>query len=122
MNVNPPAVCKRHLVFEVQVSGWTVSWRRGVSAHPELVYLRMLLQHMTNGGVPRLFKPQYHPNIYVIVFQGDFGDVSDRKALRDSLHCHDFRWYLNNIFPELFVPSDSIASGEVIRQFAFRYC
>ncbi|XP_046378160.2 polypeptide N-acetylgalactosaminyltransferase 5-like isoform X1 [Haliotis rufescens] len=30
----------------------------------------------------------------------DYGDVTDRRKLRDSLHCHDFRWYIENIYPE----------------------
>ena len=46
-------------------------------------------------------------------FQGDYGDVSGRKSLREKLQCKSFKWYLDNIFPELFVPGDAIAKGEV---------
>ncbi|KAK4467388.1 hypothetical protein MN116_008832 [Schistosoma mekongi] len=43
----------------------------------------------------------------------DFGDVSERKALREKLKCHSFDWYLTNIYPELFVPSKALASGDI---------
>lgn len=52
---------------------------------------------------------------------GDYGDVSQRRALRDRLQCKSFDWYVKNIFPELFIPGMAVASGEV-RNKARPYC
>ncbi|VDK33849.1 unnamed protein product [Dibothriocephalus latus] len=41
------------------------------------------------------------------------GDVSERKQILKKLKCKSFKWYLDNIYPEMFIPSESLASGEV---------
>jgi len=47
------------------------------------------------------------------LIQGDYGDITSRKELRRKLKCKSFKWYLENIYPELFIPGDAVASGEV---------
>jgi polypeptide N-acetylgalactosaminyltransferase len=56
------------------------------------------------------YKKYYYHRVGPI---GDYGDVSTRRELRRNLQCKSFKWYLDTIFPELFVPGDAAATGEI---------
>ena len=47
--------------------------------------------------------------------QRDFGDISERLALREKLHCKSFQWFLDNVFPELSVPDEHYWHGGEVR-------
>nr|CAD7393295.1 unnamed protein product [Timema cristinae] len=42
-----------------------------------------------------------------------YGDVSSCKDLRRKLECDSFEWFMENIIPEMFVPKDTMATGEL---------
>ncbi|XP_037672773.1 polypeptide N-acetylgalactosaminyltransferase 9 isoform X2 [Choloepus didactylus] len=52
----------------------------------------------------------------------DFGDVTERLALRQRLNCRSFAWYLGTVYPEMRVYNDTLAYGEVRNSKASGYC
>ncbi|KAJ8005783.1 hypothetical protein DPEC_G00121470 [Dallia pectoralis] len=52
----------------------------------------------------------------------DFGDVSERVALRKKLQCQSFQWYLEHVYPEMRIYNNTITYGEVRNSKASGYC
>ena len=44
----------------------------------------------------------------------DFGDITKREELKVRLQCKPFKWFLENVYPELVIPDENVlAWGEV---------
>ncbi|KAL1006440.1 hypothetical protein UPYG_G00072440 [Umbra pygmaea] len=50
------------------------------------------------------YKEQYF-NLRPELRERAFGDISERLAVRQRLQCHSFKWYLDNIYPEMQITS-----------------
>uniref|UniRef100_A0A8D0QXK6 Polypeptide N-acetylgalactosaminyltransferase n=1 Tax=Sus scrofa TaxID=9823 RepID=A0A8D0QXK6_PIG len=51
-----------------------------------------------------------------------FGDISERLQLRERLHCHNFSWFLDNIYPEMFVPDLKPTFYGAIKNLGMDHC
>ncbi|OCT77521.1 hypothetical protein XELAEV_18028613mg [Xenopus laevis] len=45
-----------------------------------------------------------------------YGDIQKRLLLRRTLKCRSFKWYLENVYPELQIPAESLTKSGIIRQ------
>uniref|UniRef100_A0A183C4D6 Polypeptide N-acetylgalactosaminyltransferase n=1 Tax=Globodera pallida TaxID=36090 RepID=A0A183C4D6_GLOPA len=52
----------------------------------------------------------------------DVGDLGERKALRRKLKCKSFKWYLDNVIPEKFVPNENVLGYGAFRNPESQLC
>nr|KAG5693802.1 hypothetical protein BaRGS_029432 [Batillaria attramentaria] len=52
----------------------------------------------------------------------DYGDITERVELRKRLKCHSFKWYLDNVYPEKFVPDENVHAWGMVRNPASNLC
>lgn len=52
----------------------------------------------------------------------NFGDISERLNLRERLKCKNFTWYLNNVYPEAYVPDLSPVKYGAIKNLGSMTC
>ena len=65
-------------------------------------------------------------NLFFVVIQvrrqlpagPDIGDLSWSSKIKSQAHCKPFKWYLKNVYPEMFVPGKG--NGHILEQGAFR--
>ncbi|KAL3097479.1 hypothetical protein niasHS_003927 [Heterodera schachtii] len=52
----------------------------------------------------------------------EVGDLSARKTLRERLGCKSFKWYLDNVIPEKFVPDENVNAYGLVQNTDGKLC
>ncbi|XP_067931309.1 probable N-acetylgalactosaminyltransferase 9 isoform X2 [Watersipora subatra] len=52
----------------------------------------------------------------------DAGDITERVELREHLKCKSFKWYLENVYPEKFIPDENVIGHGMLRNPSTNLC
>lgn len=61
-------------------------------------------------------------NVFPKLRKSDAGDISSRVETRRQMNCRSFKWYLDNIYPELNVPSLKVIAGGGLKNIGHNLC
>ncbi|KAM6987414.1 LOW QUALITY PROTEIN: polypeptide N-acetylgalactosaminyltransferase 17-like [Tautogolabrus adspersus] len=84
-------------------------------------YITNLGEHTPRNAlrVAEVWMDEYKSNVYLawnlpMENHGiDYGDISQRVALRKTLQCKSFEWYLDNVYPEMRKYNNTVFYGEI---------
>ncbi|XP_071508632.1 polypeptide N-acetylgalactosaminyltransferase 4-like [Diadema antillarum] len=68
--------------------------------------------------VVEVWTDEYKENFYnrlPHLRRANYGDVSGRRKLRESLGCKNFSWYLDNVYPELYIPDKEAVVRQTVQ-------
>ncbi|KAK5905267.1 hypothetical protein CesoFtcFv8_006748 [Champsocephalus esox] len=93
-------------------------------------YLSNIALHTRRNAlrVAEVWLDEYKSNVYLawnIPMENhgiDYGDISQRVALRKRLQCKSFEWYLDNVYPEMRRYNNTVFYGEIRNSNASHLC
>ncbi len=71
-----------------------------------------------NMRLVEVWMDEYKEHYYVkrpSIRTREYGNISDRVAIRNNLKCKSFEWYLKNVYSELSLPNENLVYGGSVR-------